>query len=178
MGFSTEGFVTVEAEKNPTWNCLSVKNATEGLPATKLVAGETSWIAGYYLGMKQIQGKKPDGSPSVSTIHTLQLIAVGDANHLSEPVAVGEKVQFFGKSSLDKDLIEKAGLGHAVYIKWLGLQPNKSNPAMPYHGFDFRVHPTDKIDSLPEAPNASVAPETLTQTAGAPSTEAIDDMPF
>lgn len=189
MGFSTEGFVTVEAEKNPTWNCLSVKNPTDGLPAIKLEVNDNSWIAGYYLGMKQIPGKKNSkGEETVISIHTLQLLAVGDPKHLSEPVAVGEKVQFFGKSALDDNLIKNVSLGHAVHIKWIGLQPNKQNPANPYHGFTVMVNPNDKIEALPRENTSPVStvkqePQQLSNTTigngQSLSPQTIeDDIPF
>lgn len=182
MGFSTDGFVAVEAEKNPTWNCFSVKNPTEGLPATKLVADETSWIAGYYLEMKQIQGKKPNGEPSVSTLHTIQLIAVGDPKHLSEPVEVGGKVQFFGKSSLDDNIVKNVMPGTAIHIKWLGLQPNKSNPAMPYHGFTVMVNPNDKISAMPgvigTTPSVSQEAPPLANTPQSLPSQEESDLPF
>jgi hypothetical protein len=138
-----------EAAPSTMWNPRSSGSKASG-DFKELVSGTKSWIAGYYLGNKDNQGKHG------STVHTIRLrkdqngnYMIGDAAHLSKsPEGDTVDVNIWGSGMLNGEIAENVTAGTMILIMWEGLKPKKKDPSATYHSWKLKIKKTDTIDLM------------------------------
>lgn len=146
--------------------------------------GDDSYIDGYYLGPKVIQG--PNGD---STLHVMKMENVANDSLINGDLDDKKEVNIWGTGVLD-DLLSKITPGSMVRVQWLGKKQPKRQGGNEYHDWDvlidnevepIQVGAAHSVDKKPaEQPAAPPAQEPAPQTSGAGegSDEEDDDLPF
>jgi hypothetical protein len=141
-----EGFE--EAAPSTMWNPRA-SGSQAGGDFKELASGPKSWIAGYYLGNKENQGKHG------STVHTVRLrkgqdgnYMVGDTAHLTKsPEGNTVDVNFWGSGMIDGEIAENVTAGTMILVMWEGLKDKKKSSGQ-YHSWKLKIKKTDTIDLM------------------------------
>jgi len=149
-----------DAAPSTMWNPRST-GSKEGGDFTPLSAGPKSWIAGYYMGMVENQGKHN------STVHTVRLrkdsngnYMIGDTAHLSKaPEGDTVDVNIWGSGMLNGEIAENVTAGTMILIMWEGLKPKKKDPSSTYHSWKLKIKKTDVIDIMAAVSDADLDEE-------------------
>ena len=180
MSDVNDGFQEVVNKMNPMWDCCNKKVKAEdgtivSMPRAK---GDDSFITGFYLGMETKQGKNGKDF----TIHNLKLKAVGNPEHLSEPVEAGGDVSCWGKATLDEMLLKNVPIGTLCKIVWEGQVPSKANPGQKYHVFKVFVNANETLSAsdIPVVTQVKSVEKQVESTVAANVLDAAedDDLPF
>jgi hypothetical protein len=166
---------------NPMWDpCNKKVKGEDGSDVTMPRAkGDDSYLIGYYLGMEVKTGKNKKDF----TIHNFKLKAVGNAEHLSEPVEIGGDVSCWGKVALDETLTKNVPIGTLCRIRWEGKVASKANSGQSYHVFKVDVKENDTLSAsdIPVAKEVTTpAPQQMATSNDASDVLDADDsdMPF